>query len=155
MREQVGFAPDEIRTGEPTRAARLKWVIAVDAALPAGRAVNAAVCTAAATGAAVTGLLGPDAKDADGSPHPGLPWAGCTILAATREQLARLRTRAAESPGVYLADMPAAAQRTRVYDHYLDAVAASGPADLEYYAVSVIGPRNRVDKLVKGLPLLN
>jgi hypothetical protein len=32
---------------------------------------------------------------------------------------------------------------------------ASGPADLDYYAVSVIGPRNRVDKLVKGLPMFN
>jgi hypothetical protein len=42
-----------------------------------------------------------------------------------------------------------------VDEEVLDAVAASGPADLDYYAVSVIGPRNRVDKLVKGLPLLN
>jgi hypothetical protein len=155
MNDQVGFAPDEIRPGEPTRAARLKWVIAVDAALPAGRAVNAAVCTAAATGAAVTGLLGPDAKDADGSPHPGLPWAGCTILAATREQLARLRARAAQSTGIYLADMPAAAQHTRIYAEYFDTVAATGSADLGYYAVSMIGPRNRVDNLVKGLTLLS
>ena len=50
----IGYAPDEIRTDEPTRSARLKWVVIVDEALPAGRAVNSAVCVAAATSAAVT-----------------------------------------------------------------------------------------------------
>ena len=46
--ERVGFHPDEVDTASPTRAARLKWVVVVDEALPPGRAVNAAVCAAAA-----------------------------------------------------------------------------------------------------------
>jgi hypothetical protein len=58
---QVGFEPEEIRTAEPTRSARLKWVVVVDEALPAGRATNAAICVAAATTAEVGGLIGPDA----------------------------------------------------------------------------------------------
>lgn len=53
----VGFEPDEVRIGEPTRSARLKWVIVVDEALPAGRAVNAAVCVSAGTATRVAGLL--------------------------------------------------------------------------------------------------
>jgi hypothetical protein len=150
----VGFRPEEINTAEPTRNARLKWVIAVDESLPAGRAVNAAVCVASATGANVRGLLGQDAVDADGSAHPGLPWAGCTILSATREQLAEIREKAARSDGVYVADMPAGAQATRVYDEYVAEVAGTSSGHLDYCAVGLVGPRNRVDKLVKRLSLL-
>ncbi|ACU36478.1 DUF2000 domain-containing protein [Actinosynnema pretiosum subsp. pretiosum] len=148
----VGFAPEEIDTAASTRSARLKWVVVVDGSLPAGRAVNAAVCVAAATGEAVPGLLGPDAVDGTGSAHPGLPWAGCAVLAASGEQLAELRAKAADSPGVHVVDMPVAAQETRVYDEYLEKVAASEA--VPYLAVSLIGPRNRVDKLVKRLSLL-
>ncbi|MFS0706045.1 DUF2000 domain-containing protein [Cellulomonas sp. 179-A 9B4 NHS] len=151
---RVGFAPDEVRTGEPTRAARLKWVVVVDEAMPAGRAVNAAVCVSAATAAGVDGLLGPDAVDAAGSAHPGLPWAGCAVLAAPADRLAAIRARAAASPRVFVADMPVAAQATRVYDEYLDAVAGAPGDALAYHAVSIVGPRNRVDKIVGRLPLL-
>ena len=149
---RVGFAPDEIRTGEPTRAARLKWVVVVDAALPPGRAANAAICVSAATSAGVDGLLGPAARDAVGSEHPGLPWAGCSVLSASADQLAQIRAKAAASLGVFVADMPAAAQHTRVYDEYLAEVATTGTPT--YYAVSIVGPRNRVDKIVGKLPLL-
>lgn len=154
VQETVGFAADEVRTGEPTRAARLKWVVVVDEAMPAGRAVNAAVCVSAATAVAVAGLLGPDAVDADGSTHPGLPWAGCAVLAAPADRLGAIRAKAAASPGVHVTDMPAAAQATRVYDEYLDAVAAAPGDALGYHAVSIVGPRNRVDKIVGRLPLL-
>jgi hypothetical protein len=151
---RVGFRPEEVDTAAPTRSARLKWVVVVDEALPPGRAVNAAVCAAAATGVGVEGLLGPDAVDADGSTHRGLPWAGCTVLGAGAERLADLRARAVAAEGVFVADMPHAAQSTRVYDEYRAAVAASPAGELGLAAVSVVGPRNRVDRLVKGLALL-
>ncbi|BCJ51758.1 hypothetical protein Asp14428_32330 [Actinoplanes sp. NBRC 14428] len=152
---QVGFEPGEIRTDEPTRSARLKWVIVVDEALPPGRAVNAAVCVAAATATSVTGLLGPDAKDADGSIHPGLPWAGCTVLGAPAAKLTDLRTRAVGSLGVFVADMPTVGQSTRVYDEYLRQVGEATGAGLGYHAISLVGPRNRIDKLVHRLTLLS
>ncbi|MEU4237843.1 DUF2000 domain-containing protein [Actinoplanes sp. NPDC026619] len=150
----VGFATEEIDPSAPTRAARLKWVVVVDSALPAGRAANAAICTAAATAQAVAGLLGDDAVDADGNTHPGLPWAGCTVLAADAATLRTIRARAAARPDFFVADMPAAAQQTRVYTEYLAAV-GEAPADgLDYYAVSIVGPRNPLDKIVGKLPLL-
>ncbi|SEP71741.1 DUF2000 domain-containing protein [Microlunatus flavus] len=152
--QETGFAQDEIRIDEPTRAARLKWVVLVDATLPAGLAVNAAVCVASATTAGVGGLLGPGATDAAGSDHPGLPWAGCSVLGAKPEQLATVRRKAAAAEGVFVADMPEAAQSTRVYAEYLDQVGTTAAEDLRYLAVSVVGPRNRVDKLVGRLPLL-
>ncbi|PTL72172.1 DUF2000 domain-containing protein [Rathayibacter caricis DSM 15933] len=150
----LGFAPDEIDTAASTRSARLKWVIVVDAALPAGRAVNAAVCAAAATSAGVTGLLGPAAVDADGSVHVGLPWAGCSILVADRAALAVIRSKAEAHDEVFVADVPVAAQETRVYDEFLAAVAEAGADAMEYLAVSLVGPRNRVDRIVGRLALM-
>jgi hypothetical protein len=148
----IGFTTEEINPNAPTRAARLKWVIVVDSALPPGRATNAAICTAAATSGAVTGLLGDDAVDADGHAHPGLPWAGCTVLTADAATLRTIRAKAAARPDFFVADMPAAAQHTRVYTEYLAAVKET--ADLDYYAVSIVGPRNPVDTIVGRLALL-
>jgi hypothetical protein len=151
---QVGFDPAEIRTDEPTRTARLKWVIVIDESLPPGLAANAATCVAAATTAGVGGLLGPDAEDATGSAHPGLPWAGCSVLGAPAARLPEIRERAAASLGVFIADMPAAAQSTRIYDEYLAAVGKTDTGDLSYLALSLVGPKNRIDKLVHRLSLL-
>ena len=150
----IGFATEEIDQDAPTRAARLKWVVVVDAALPPGRAANAAICTAAATSSAVPGLLGDDAVDADGNAHPGLPWAGCTVLVADAATLRTIRARAAARPDFFVADMPAAAQQTRVYTEYLTAVRETAADGLDYFAVSIVGPRNPVDKIVGKLPLL-
>jgi hypothetical protein len=152
---QVGFSPDEIDTSAPTRAARLKWVVVVDSSVPTGRAVNAAICVAGATVAGVAGLLGPAAHDAVGGTHPGLPWAGCTVLAADADTLRTIRDKAAAQEGTFVADMPEAAQQTRVYDEYLQIMSQSGADAVTYLAVSVVGPKNRIDKLVGKLPLLS
>jgi hypothetical protein len=108
---------------------------------------------AAATAPSIAGFLGPDATDTAGSLHPGLPWAGCTILGAPASTLVALRERAVRSEGMFVADMPSAAQQTRVYDSYLAEVAATDT--LEYLAVSIIGPRNQVASMVHDLPMLS
>jgi hypothetical protein len=149
-----GFDPDEIDIWAPTRSARLKWVIVVNDSIPVGRAVNAAICVAVATVAGVEGLLGPDATDGAGSTHPGLPWAGCSILVADAEALRTIRAKAETHEGTFVADMPSAAQGTRVYEEYLTTMASSDPAEIEYLAVSLIGPKNRVDKIVGHLSLM-
>jgi len=148
------FTADEVVTAEPTRSARLKWVVVVDAGVPAGEMVNAVACTAAATGAAVDHLLAHGGPDADGAHHPGLPWAGCSVLVASAEELAAVRAKAVGSPGVLVVDMPRAAQTHRVYDEYLAELAGTAGADLACRAVSVVGPRNRVAALTKRLGLL-
>jgi hypothetical protein len=153
-RTDVGFAPEEIVTSEPTRSARLKWVVVVDEAVPAGRMVNAVACIAATTGSLVEGLVAAGGADQAGAHHPGLPWAGCAVLTATAAELATVREKAVASDGVLVVDMPAVAQVHRVYDDYLDELAETKPEDLAVSAVSIVGPRNRVDKLVKRLALL-
>jgi hypothetical protein len=149
----VGYTPEEMRTGERTGAAKLKWVVAIDRSLSSGQATNAAVCVTAATAPVVAGLLGPGGTDASGGWHPGLPWAGCSILAATADELAELRRKAVTAELVVV-DMPAAAQATRIYDDYVEALARTPVEKLALLAVSVIGPRNRVAKLVGRLELL-
>lgn len=150
----VAYAPDEIVTSEPTRSAKYKWVIVVDAALVAGLMVNAVACIAATTGALVEGLIARGGPDATGQLHPGLPWAGCTVLAGTAEEVADIRARAVASGGALVVDMPAAAQTHRIYDDYLDELARTAPEALNVCAFSVVGPRNRIDKLTRRLALL-
>lgn len=154
MDSPVGYAPEEVATHEGTRSARLKWVVVVDAAVPAGRMVNAVACVAASMGEKVSHLNGSGGPDASGQEHPGLPWAGCTVLTADAVTLAELRERAVSSDGVFVADMPSIAQTNRVYDEYLAELAETKPEDLAVCAVGVIGPRNQVAKLVKRLELL-
>lgn len=150
----LSYAPGEIVTSEPTRSAKYKWVIVVDTSVAAGRMVNAVACVAAATGAAVGGLIAHGGPDASGHGHPGLPWAGCTILGGTAGEVAAVRLRAASCADMLLVDMPAAAQAHRVYDDYLAELARTDPAELAVCAFSVVGPRNRVDKITKKLALL-
>ncbi|RLP77569.1 DUF2000 domain-containing protein [Mycetocola tolaasinivorans] len=151
---RIGFLPEEIRPGEPTRSARLKWVIVVSADLPAGRIANAVACVAAVAGDDVFGMLGEPAVDASGSPHAGLPWAGCSIVVAPADRLASIRARAAARDDVHVADMPTLAQETRVYAEYLEGLSGLEPPAVTYAAVGLVGERKRIDRLVGGLALL-
>lgn len=148
------YLPHEILTGESTRSARLKWVIVVDESLAPGQQANAVACVAAATGAAIEGLQGPGGTDASGYEHPGLAWAGCTVLGASAEKLAGARAKAVAVEGVWVADMPLSAQTTRVYDEYLETLAGTEPAELGALALSIVGERASVDRIVKKLRLL-
>jgi hypothetical protein len=151
---RIGYAPEEIVTAEPTRSAKYKWAIVVDTGIPAGRMVNAVACVAAATGAQVDGLIAHGGPDASGSAHPGLPWAGCTILGGMTGEIAAVRERAAARADILVVDMPASAQAHRVYDDYLAELAGTEPGELGVCAFSVFGPRNPVEKITKRLALL-
>lgn len=152
---RIGYAPGEVVTSEPTRSARYKWVIVADSGIPAGQMANAIACVAATTGALVEGLIAHGGPDASGLAHPGLPWAGCTILGGTSEQVAAARARAAAGGDMLVIDMPTAAQEHRVYDDYLAELAGTSPDELRVSAFSLVGPRNRIDKITKKLDLLS
>jgi hypothetical protein len=145
---------EDVRLDLSTREAPWKWVLVIDNALPVGLMANAAACMAASVGSSVPRLIGPSTVDRSGLRHQGLPWTGCSVLGADSATLHRLRTRAETREGLLVVDMPSAAQEARVYEEYLDTVAAADHDDLAYLAVSILGPRNRVDKLVGGLRLL-
>jgi hypothetical protein len=70
-------------------------------------------------------------------------------LGGTAADLASAHARETGSEGVLVVDMPAAAQTHRIYDDYLKELASTAPSDRGLCAFSIIGPRNRVDKIVK------
>jgi hypothetical protein len=148
------YADHEIQTAESTRAARLKWVVIVDRETPPGRMVNAVACISAATGALVDGLIARGGPDAEGVEHPGLPWAGCTVVATSAEKLANARAKAIAATDLLVVDMPQSAQTNRVYDDYLAELALTSPADLAITAVSIVGDRAEVEAITKRLSLL-
>jgi uncharacterized protein DUF2000 len=81
-------------------------------------------------------------------------WAGCSILAGDEVTLREIRGSAVATEGLLVVDMPQAAQVNRIYDDYLAELAQNDAADLAYSAISIVGPRNTVDKPVGNLPLL-
>ena len=50
--------------------------------------------------------------------------------------------------------MPSLAQSTRVYDEYLGQMVGTRGDEIIYHALSIVGPRNKIDKMVRKLPLL-
>ncbi|WP_067968164.1 DUF2000 domain-containing protein [Nocardiopsis trehalosi] len=150
----VVLPPEDVRPDLSTRESPVRWVMLVDPSIGPGLAANAAGCMAAAVGRALPGLLGPDAADASGTGHPGLPWTGCAVLAAGPEEIRAVRAKALARDGVLVVDMPRDAQTNSVYTAYLAALGASAPDDIVYLGVSLVGPRNAVGKLVGRFPLL-
>jgi len=104
--------------------------------------------------AQVPAVVGAGAKDASGTAHPGLPWLGCAVLRGDGATIRAVRSRALGDPAVLVADMPAVAQQVRVYADYLAQVRDAAEERLVYFAVSVLGPRKAIDRLVGSLPLL-
>ena len=151
----TGVTAEDIDTIAPPRGARLKWIVVVNEDLSPGLAANAAICAAAATSAQVPGLVGADVDDADRNIHPGLPWMGCTVLVADAATLRTIRAKAAAHSETFVADMPAVAQQTLVYEEYAASVRETPTQDFQYAAVSIVGPRNRVDRMVGRLRLLS
>ncbi|MEW9554149.1 DUF2000 domain-containing protein [Nonomuraea sp. NPDC050783] len=149
----MSMLADLERRGDlPTRELPVKWVIVVDRDLPRGLQANAAACLAASVGVAVPAIVGAGGVDAAGAAHAGLPWTGCTVLAAPAAVVRRLRDDAAGEPELVMADMADIAQRATAYDDYLAALARTG--EPSYYAVSLFGPRAVVERLTGRLPLL-
>ncbi|WP_433513515.1 DUF2000 domain-containing protein [Nonomuraea sp. CA-143628] len=140
------------RSDLPTRDLPVKWVMVMDRDLPRGLQANAAACLAASVGRTVPAILGSGGTDAGGHAHAGLPWIGCTVLAAPAAIVSRVRADAAAEPDLVVTDMAAIAQRTNVYDDYLAELART--EDPPYYAVSLLGPRAAVERHTGRLPLL-
>lgn len=144
----------DVRQGAGTRTAKLKWVIVADDSLGVGVIANATACLGAAVAAVLPGLVGGEVGDASGQVHPGLPWSGCSILAGDAAKVREIRAKAMTKDGLFVADMSKHAQASRSYEEYRVGLGSTEEVDLGYYAVSLVGPRNRIDKLVGGLPLL-
>jgi hypothetical protein len=142
-----------MHSAEHPQPATVRCVIVVDEALSPGLAANAAAVLALTLGATVEGLTGADLVDADGGSHPGLIPAGLPVLAASRAELAALRSRAADA-GVGVVAFPTFGQQTTDYDAVRTLVAQTPTAQLEYLGLALHGPRRAVSRLTGNLRLL-
>ncbi|GAA3749007.1 DUF2000 domain-containing protein [Salinactinospora qingdaonensis] len=148
------LADNEIQIDLSTRELGFKWVMVVNRDLPSGLIANTTGCMAAAVGKAIPALVGPGGTDASGTDHVGLPWSGCTVLGAEVEKVREIREKSRTKSGLFVVDMPETAQICRVYGGYLNTLSTTASENITYHGVSIVGPRNKVDKLVGRLPLL-
>ena len=128
-----------------------RCVIVVDEALSPGKASNAAAVVAFTLGQRHSHLVGAPLRERDGTAHPGLIPVGISVLKATAEQLGELRRKSLAHCDVV--DFPVQGQATTDYAAFLDAVQALPGDSLLYLAVGLVGPRNRINKLVGGFSL--
>ncbi|WP_116136948.1 DUF2000 domain-containing protein [Trinickia diaoshuihuensis] len=130
-----------------------RCVIVVDAALPPGKASNAAAVIAFTLGQRHSHLVGAQVLDKDGTAHPGLIPIGIPILKATDGQLIELRQKALTHCDVV--DFPVQGQATTDYAAFLKAVSILPGDSLRFLAVGLVGAKKRVGKLVGGFSLFS
>jgi len=128
-------------------------VIVVDAALPPGRAANAAAVLALTLGKRHPQLGGADMTNADGDLHHGLVWTGISVLCASADMLTHLRDRAIAT-GVEVIDFPTEGQQTTDYEAFRRAVSLVPRSELRLVGLCLHGAKKAVTRLVGSLPLL-
>ncbi|MFP8967444.1 DUF2000 domain-containing protein [Pokkaliibacter sp. CJK22405] len=129
-----------------------RCVIILDQALPTGKAANAAAVMALSMGAQWPELKGDNYADASGGVHLGLIPIGIPILTAGQSRLQQLRSQAQEK-GFEVVDFPEQGQQTTSYPDFIEAVNQTAAAELRYVGIVVLGKRNPISRLLKGLPL--
>lgn len=130
-----------------------KLVLVIRAGLPAAWAVNAAAVLALSMGGRLPDPPTADSKDASGELHAGLNPHPVPVLSATPAQLRDLHRKAHARDNLITAGFTEVARQARDYEDYLTALAATPAEDIDYVAVAVFGPRNRVTALTKRLAL--
>jgi hypothetical protein len=131
-----------------------KIVIVVHDGLPPHVATNAAAVLGLSLGGRLPHLLGADGKDASGGVHAGLNTHPVPVVTADAQQLAELHGKARSRDDIAAVGFTEVARRARDYATYLDDLASTSAADLEYVAIALFGPRNRITALTKRFPLL-
>jgi hypothetical protein len=133
---------------EPQRCVAL-----IDAGLPLGKAANAAAVMALTMGARHPHLVGDALIDAAGNPHPGLIPIGIPVLGAPKEDLPRIRHKAAEA-GIEIVDFPVQGQETNDYGEFRRMMSGLAPDSIEYLGIMLFGAKKRVGRIVGKYSLL-
>ncbi|WP_017580173.1 DUF2000 domain-containing protein [Nocardiopsis valliformis] len=129
-----------------------KLVVVLRSDLELAVAANASAVLGLALGARLENSLGADGKDAQGHLHAGINPHPVPTLAATGEQLRRIKALADERD-LTVVGFNEVARGSRTYVDYLDRLAQTEPAQLEYVGLAVFGPKKDVNKLTGRLSL--
>ena len=130
-----------------------RCVILVDVELSPGRAANAAAVIALTVGQRHPQLVGAPLVDRSGHEHPGLIPIGITVLAAEQPFLSQVRDKGIEA-GCDVVDFPVQGQQTTNYQAFIEQVALTEQAALQYVGIALMGERKTISKIVANLPLL-
>ncbi|MFD5076487.1 DUF2000 domain-containing protein [Streptomyces sp. NPDC058371] len=122
--------------------------------LPVSHAVNASAVLALSLGGRLGSSLGHDGEDASGGVHAGLNTHPIPVLSASEAELRTLLERVGAADEVQLVALNETARQARDYDTYLAELKTTPANTLEYLGVIVHGPRNKVSKLTRHLPLM-
>ena len=124
-----------------------KCVLVIDEAMPRGLAANTA---------AILGITWGRLTDAAGAIHPGIIRTPVPVLSGRPETFQTLRRQLAELEfaDVAAVDFTDLAQSCRTYGEFIEKMARTGPGELRYLGMALLGPRHQVDRLTGSLPLL-
>lgn len=151
----VATTTDPTPAREPgSRAGESKVVLVIREGLAPNLAVNAAAVLGASIGVVHDLPLGAGAVDASGTEFPGIVTTPVPVLTGSAEELAALFDKASSREDATVLALTEIARRARTYEAYLADLAASEHADADIVALMLAGPRNRISKLTKRLPLL-
>lgn len=128
-------------------------VLVVREDLPVGQAVNAGTVLGASVGSLLDLPLGAGGADASGTSYGGIVTTPVPVLAAGEKELTRLFRAANTDERLVALSLTETARRARTYEAYLTSLADTDEADLDIAARIVAGPRNRVTRATKHLPL--
>lgn len=131
-----------------------KIVMVVRDGLSPSVTANATAVLGLSLGARLPHLLGADGKDASGGIHAGLNTHPVPVVVADAAQLGELHDKACTREDIIAIGFSEVARRARDYATYLDNLATTPDHQLEYVAVALFGPRNRITALTKRFPLL-
>ncbi|GAB2486678.1 DUF2000 domain-containing protein [Nocardiopsis aegyptia] len=130
-----------------------KVVVVLREDLEAPLAANAGAVLGLALGGRLENSVAADGKDAGGGVHAGLNPHPVPMLAASGRALRTLKAEA-DGRGVTVVGFNEVARRSRDYVSYLDALARTGPEEVEYVGLALYGRRADVNKITRRLPLL-
>ena len=129
-----------------------KLVVVLRSDLGSAVAANAGAVLGLALGARLENSLAADGKDAGGNVHAGINPHPVPTLAASDRELREIKARADERE-LTVVGFNDVARRSRTYLDYLDRLAVTEPAEMEYVGLAVFGPKKDVNKLTGRLSL--
>lgn len=133
-----------------------KCVIVVDENLPLGMIANTAAILGITMGMKMPDVVGEDVIDLDGNPHMGIIQFPVPILKGNSEILKTLRTKLFEPRFAELTvvDFSDLAQGCKTYSEFIDKMANTSEATLNYIGIAICGNKKQINKLTGNMPLL-